>query len=331
MNKVYSLLLNSNLNKKMQGEALLAAVYLYNRTPYSKLGYKTPYEFKNGELPNIGNIKVFGSLVYFKRKGLNNVTKLDKRGILGILIGYGTNSSHYKIQDLENNKAIWTRDLYIIENRFLKPNNSNITANTRNSTTEVIVDSITSIENTTSNNDNSISNENTRSTPSNTSTIYDEDDENDIISTIRPNSTNNPQSSSRTAILDASYSNEVDDLILVITNINKEPTTYTKAIKGPDSDNWLKAMKAEVVELEAQKTWDLVDLPNNREALGGRWVYKIKTNAKNKIVKYKARWVVQGFNQILGIDYLETFSTTCRPESYRLVFLLALYNKWEFL
>jgi hypothetical protein len=339
LNKVRSLLLNSNLNKKMWGEALLSAVYLYNRTPHSKLGYKTPHEIKNGELPNIGNIKVFGSLVYFKQKGPNNVTKLDKRGNLGILIGYGTNSSHYKIWDLENNKPIWARDLYIMENRFLKPNTNNITTKERTINSEAIVDINTGLNNSTSNNNNnsiSISNDNTientttRSTP-NISTIY-EDEENDVISTISPNRTNNPQpSSSRTAILDASYTNEVDDLILVITNTNKEPTTYNKAIKGSDSEKWLKAMEAEVVELEAQKTWELVDLPNNREALGGRWVYKIKTNAQNEIIKYKARWVVQGFNQILGIDYLETFSTTCRPESYRLVFLLALYNGWAFL
>ena len=342
MNKVRSLLLNSNLNKKMWGEALLAATYLYNRTPHSKLDYKTPFEVKNGELPNIGNIKVFGSLVYFKRKGQNNVTKLENRGILGILIGYGSNNSHYKIWDLENNKAIWTRDLYILENRFLKPNNSNITTKTGNITTEAIVDLTNNKDNsnlTISNNNNndSIYNDNNidntiRFTPSNRSTLYEEEEEIDIINTVRPNSINNPQpSSSKKAKLSASYTNEVDDLILVITNTNKEPTTYIMAIKSPDSKQWLKAMEAEVVELEVQQTWDLVDLPDNREALGGRWVYKLKTNAKNEIVKYKARWVVQGFNQILGIDYLETFSTTCRPESYRLIFIIALYNNWVFL
>lgn len=51
-------------------------------------------------------------------------------------------------------------------------------------------------------------------------------------------------------------------------------------------------MEAEVVELEAQKTQDIVDLLENREALSGRWVYKIKTNAQNEIIKYKAKQVV---------------------------------------
>ena len=75
----------------------------------------------------------------------------------------------------------------------------------------------------------------------------------------------------------------------MITNINNELATYLKAIKSPDAEHWLKAMKVELAELEAQKTWDLVDLPEGRIALRGRWVYKIKTDSMNQIVKYKAR------------------------------------------
>ena len=40
---------------------------------------------------------------------------------------------------------------------------------------------------------------------------------------------------------------------------------------------------------------------------------------------------MQGFNQILGIDYLETFSTTCRSETYRIAFILGLNFNWNFL
>ncbi|MCV5147983.1 reverse transcriptase domain-containing protein, partial [Escherichia coli] len=97
-------------------------------------------------------------------------------------------------------------------------------------------------------------------------------------------------------------------------------------------------------------------LPPNRKALGGRWVYKVKpiTNNQNIIknnnnnnnynnnkennninnnniinsskeeYKFKSRWVVQGFNQIEGLDFLETFSTVCRPETYRIFFIIAI-------
>ena len=51
----------------------------------------------------------------------------------------------------------------------------------------------------------------------------------------------------------------------------------------------------------------------------------MKTDSKGDIIKYKARWVVQGYSQVLGIDYLETFSTTYRPEVYRLILILSVY------
>ncbi len=44
----------------------------------------------------------------------------------------------------------------------------------------------------------------------------------------------------------------------------------------------------------------------------------------NKIVRYKARQIVQEFNQILNIDYLKTFAKTCRPKCYKLILVLAI-------
>ena len=112
-------------------------------------------------------------------------------------------------------------------------------------------------------------------------------------------------------------------------NINNEPNTYKEALNSINKDNWLKAMEIEIKELERQDTWDITDLPQNRTALKGKWVYKIKTDLDGYIIKYKARWVVKGFNQVLGLDYLDTFSTTCRPESYRIIFIIAMQNSWD--
>src|ERR1700761_7954082 len=90
-------------------------------------------------------------------------------------------------------------------------------------------------------------------------------------------------------------------------------------------------MLEEFNSLNSSTTWKLVNLLKGRVALGGRWVYKKKYNNSGKIICYKARWVVQGYNQILGIDYLETFSTTCRPEVYRLFLIIAINNSWKVL
>jgi len=82
-----------------------------------------------------------------------------------------------------------------------------------------------------------------------------------------------------------------------------------------------------VTNLIAQNTFTIVDLPYNKKAISGRWVFKLKPidksviqNNYNKWIiddnyRYKARWVVQGFHQRLGVDYLKTFAITCRTES----------------
>ncbi|KAH7551972.1 hypothetical protein BM1_08834 [Bipolaris maydis] len=51
---------------KLWAEALIAAVYLYNRTPHSSINFRTPFEAKYGIKPNISNIKIWGSLAYRK-------------------------------------------------------------------------------------------------------------------------------------------------------------------------------------------------------------------------------------------------------------------------
>ena len=115
----------------------------------------------------------------------------------------------------------------------------------------------------------------------------------------------------------------------LIINLNNKPNNYKEAISSSNNKEQIEAMQKEIDELNRQNTWNLANLPDNRTALRGKWVYKIKTDINNNIIKYKARWVVKGFNQVLGIDYLDTFSTTCRLESYRTIFILAMQNRWK--
>ena len=120
---------------------------------------------------------------------------------------------------------------------------------------------------------------------------------------------------------------DIDELALIA--VNNEPKTYKEAINSADNTTWFNSMKREIDDLYAQNTWSLVYLPPNRKALKGRWVYKIKTDHNNNIITYKARWVVKGYSQVLGLDYKETFSNTSRPKLYRLLFSLIAYYNWE--
>ena len=84
-------------------------------------------------------------------------------------------------------------------------------------------------------------------------------------------------------------------------------------------------MIEEINEIIKQKTW-IIDFYNpNNPPLGSKFVYKIKTDNNNNIYKYKSRLVVQGYSQIKYINYEETFASTARPESIRIILIIAIY------
>nr|GFC00774.1 reverse transcriptase [Tanacetum cinerariifolium] len=65
------------------------------------------------------------------------------------------------------------------------------------------------------------------------------------------------------------------------------------------------------------------------EAIGGKWVYKAKKNAKGEVEKYKARLVAKGYKQKHGIDYKEIFSPIARLETIRMIIAITAQHKWK--
>ncbi|GJU00424.1 zinc finger, CCHC-type containing protein [Tanacetum coccineum] len=62
---------------------------------------------------------------------------------------------------------------------------------------------------------------------------------------------------------------EIDELMMIRND--EEPVSYTEVSKKRE---WVKAMDAKLSSIEKNKTWNLVDLPKNRKAIGLKWVYK---------------------------------------------------------
>lgn len=76
-----------------------------------------------------------------------------------------------------------------------------------------------------------------------------------------------------------------------------EPKTYDEAIESDERELWLTAMQEEIESHESNSTWVLVDLPSGKTAIGGKWVFKAKTGMNGEVIRYKARYVAQGFSQ----------------------------------
>ena len=66
-----------------------------------------------------------------------------------------------------------------------------------------------------------------------------------------------------------------------------EPTNYEEAMVSPDSDKWLEAMKSKIGSMYDNKVWTLVDLPDDRQAIENKWIFKRKTDADGRVTIYK--------------------------------------------
>lgn len=106
---------------------------------------------------------------------------------------------------------------------------------------------------------------------------------------------------------------------------SSEPRSYSEAMKRPPDErmHWHNAATQEIEALVRNGTFELVELPPGRRAIGCRWVFKVKRNADGSIERYKARVVAQGFSQRPGFEYHDTFAATPRWASLRAVLALA--------
>ena len=109
-----------------------------------------------------------------------------------------------------------------------------------------------------------------------------------------------------------------------------EPTNYEEAVMSPDSAKWLKAMKSEIGSMYENKVWTLVDLPDDRQAIENKWIFKKKTDANGNVMVYKAWLVTKGFWQVQGVEYDETFSPVAMLKSVRIMLAIAVfYEIWQ--
>ncbi|KAH9745481.1 hypothetical protein KPL70_004087 [Citrus sinensis] len=108
--------------------------------------------------------------------------------------------------------------------------------------------------------------------------------------------------------------------------ISRDPVNFQEAALD---EKWRIAMDEEIKAIVKNDTWELTTFPKGHKAIGVKWVYKKKRNAKGEIERHKARLVAKGYSQKAGLDYDEVFAPVARLETIRLIISLAAQNKWK--
>ena len=104
-----------------------------------------------------------------------------------------------------------------------------------------------------------------------------------------------------------------------------EPSKFDEAMMDPD---WLNAMHEELHQFERNKVWSLVETPDlvKHNIIRTKRIFCNKQDEDGIVVRNKARLVAQGYTQIEGIDFGETYAPVARLESIRVMLAYANYN-----
>jgi hypothetical protein len=328
------------------------AVYILNCSPTKAFNGRTPYEAWHGRKPAVSHLWVFGCLAFAKVLGL--IGKLDDRSTSGVFIGYTEGLKAYRIIDPGTQHVCTTCDIVFDEGRGWAwdkavDDGSNPTCD--NFTIEYVhfkgaravgssipprmstpvpepppasaamrslppppqlvtpcTPALTAIPSGTSTPTPAHVEQNpvefATPLPHNEECIYTyHDGEPLLYRTIEDILSDQPVPGLTPHDLEAQLHVACDD---------GEPRCFMEAERHAA---WRAAMQSEMDIIEKNRTWELADLPRGHRAITLKWVFKLKRDEADAIVKHKARLVARCFVQREGIDFDDTFAPMARMES----------------
>ena len=326
-----SLLFNADLTTEerhlLWAEATATAAYLRNRVPTRGRKDVTPYELWFGKKPNIGHLRVFGSPAYVRIPDTKR-KKFDPKSRKTVFVGYDRLTDRI-IRTFDRDRKVIERvsDVEIedggIECRcvFIPWNDDEETAEIDVEETSPLETEEVSAADRTSSDDIFVdASEEIAESLEKTSPL--------VTKRGRPPGSKN-QVKPPPVPHGMTLRNRDKETVLAAMAQALDPESVQDAMNRIDGDQWSKAMDEEIESLRKSETWSLVEMPENRNLVSSKWVFKAKTNADGTLARRKARLVARGFSQTHGVDYFETFAPVVRYESVRTVLALAAAKDME--
>ena len=88
-------------------------------------------------------------------------------------------------------------------------------------------------------------------------------------------------------------------------------------------------MHEELHQFVWNDVWELVPRPKGVNVIGTKWIFKNKLDEHGIVIRNKSRLVAQGYTQVEGIDFDETFASVARLESIRMLLAITSYLNFK--
>lgn len=309
------MLIDAALPDTFWGEAVATANFIQNRV-VTRSTDTTPFERWNNAKPGMNHFQIFGSKcfvhIHSDKRG-----KLDDVAVEMIFLGHDQNSKAYRCYNPATKRVEISRDVRFCSSAGdiggisidLESGSGTGRANKKENESLVVQEE-----------ENEIRGDDT--IDESTNNVEEEINGNDAVDNSQIGGKRISQRSTK-GIPPQRFVDE----IFVAREIG-EPKNYEEAIRSEEKEQWLAAMQAEMESHERNGTWELVDLPAGKNAIGGKWVFKIKTGTDGELQqRYKARYVAQGFSQKYGEDYDEVFAPVVFHATFRALLSVAAGRK----
>ena len=105
-----------------------------------------------------------------------------------------------------------------------------------------------------------------------------------------------------------------------------EPTKVEEALQD---ESWVEAIHDELLQFQRNDVWALIPRLEGEHIIGTKWIFRNKTDEEGNVICNKTRLVAQGYSQMEGVDYDESFAPVAFMESIRILLALACHLKFK--
>nr|ABA98980.2 retrotransposon protein, putative, Ty1-copia subclass [Oryza sativa Japonica Group] len=301
-------------------EAINTACHATNRLYLHRLLKKTSYELIVVRKPNVAYFRVFGCKCYIYRKGVR-LTKFESRCDEGFLLGYASNSKAYQVYNKNKGIVEETADVQFDETNGSQEGHENLDdvgdEGLMRAMKNMSIGDVKPIE---------VDDEPSTSASSSQAQVEVEEEKaqdppmpprihtalskDHPIDQVLGDISKGVQTRSHVASICEHYS--------FVSCL--EPKHVDEALCDPD---WMNAMHEELNNFARNKVLTLVERPRDHNVIGTKWIFRNKQDENGLVVRNKARLVAQGFTQVEGLDFGETFAPVARLEAIRILLAFA--------
>ena len=93
--------------------------------------------------------------------------------------------------------------------------------------------------------------------------------------------------------------------------------------------DWVNSMHEELHQFVRNDMWELVPRPRGVNVIETKWIFKNKSDEHGTMIENKSKLIAQGYTQVEGIDFDETFAPVTRLKSIRILLAIASHLNFK--